>query len=184
MNADNDLVHLIKAGDRAAAHKYGLTLLAECGLIWVPRARRLKDYPPCPECEAIGGKIKAARRPVSEITAFENRAHFVYRCYDAQGLLLYVGCTVDLATRRIGHTRQSWWFPQVDSYRVIAFSNRRRALAAEARAIATERPLWNVRLQKFATWSPQEIQRGHELALTADAPPHVQRRFARLVAAS
>lgn len=184
MNVDRDLVHLVKAGDPEGARKYGLTLIAECGLVWVPRKRRLKDYPPCPECEAIGGPIAAAKRPESEMSATERRTHFVYRCYDAAGTLLYVGCSVDLATRRLAHSAQSWWYPQVASYRLIVFPNRRHALRIEAQTIHAERPLWNVRHQDFAAWPKEQIERGRELAVIADAPDAVQRRFARLAEAA
>lgn len=183
-HADLGLVHLVKAGDPADAREHGLTLLAECGLVWVPRKRRLKDFPPCPECEAIAGPIKAAKRPEHEIVERQWRTHYVYRCFDAAGVLLYVGCTSDLNTRRLAHNAQSWWFPQAESFRVNAYLSRSRALTVEAEAIFSERPLWNVRHQDFKSWSKEQLARGRDLAAQHEAPDAVLRRFVRLAGAA
>lgn len=174
-----DLVHWVKAGDLTAAKKYGLTVVAQCGLVWVPKKRRLLGLDPCPECEEISGPLTPARGLRPQVRG-SDRPHYVYRCYDADGVLLYVGCTVDLAARRQAHAAQSWWFPQVDTYRATIYPSRNRALDVEAAAIASEHPLWNVRHQSFADWPSEQISSVRLRAERLDAPDAVLRRFDRL----
>lgn len=69
--------------------------------------------------------------------------HFVYRCYDADGRLIYIGCTNNPAVRLAAH-RKTWWGYQIAAVRNLVFSDRTTALAAERKAIAEERPRWNV----------------------------------------
>lgn len=38
--------------------------------------------------------------------------HTIYRIYDASGVLLYLGCTVNVEQRLKAHRRKPWW-PQV-----------------------------------------------------------------------
>lgn len=72
------------------------------------------------------------------------RPAYVYRAFDSEDRLLYVGATVGLRTRLRGHSKSSpWWL--FHSYVVIdRFESHPAALEAEAKAIATEHPRWNV----------------------------------------
>lgn len=76
--------------------------------------------------------------------------HVVYRVYDADERLLYIGVTVDLKNRLRVHGYQSPWY--VDAARVDAesFPDRPTAFDAEAYAIREEAPLHNVRSQRAA----------------------------------
>lgn len=72
-------------------------------------------------------------------------AAVVYRVFDASGRLLYVGCTVDFAARLREHSAHApWWVfhDRVDSTR---YTTRGEAAKAEAIAITTEHPRWNMR---------------------------------------
>lgn len=74
----------------------------------------------------------------------------VYRVYDAEGRLLYVGCTKDPVTRLRSHFGQArtptpWWRLSAN-YSIEAFNSHKAALAAEARAIVAEHPMFNVDL--------------------------------------
>jgi predicted GIY-YIG superfamily endonuclease len=69
----------------------------------------------------------------------------VYRCYDAETRLLYVGRSEDLPTRIKDHRRSSAWWPQVVRTVIKVFGNRLTASSAELAAIRNERPLHNVR---------------------------------------
>lgn len=71
--------------------------------------------------------------------------HFVYRCYDADERLIYVGCTVDPTGRIATHRTASWWGHEIDSVRLIVFPNKRYALRKEREAIADEQPRWNLK---------------------------------------
>jgi predicted GIY-YIG superfamily endonuclease len=80
----------------------------------------------------------------------ENAPHYLYRCYDADGVLLYVGCTSEpkkrLATHRRGDRGASRWLAvtmvrsEVDC---DIYPNRDSGLEAEAEAIEIERPVFN-----------------------------------------
>lgn len=68
----------------------------------------------------------------------------LYRLFDAEGALLYVGITVNVEQRWTEHERAKPWWPQVAEKRVEWFENRPLALTAELQAIKTERPIHNV----------------------------------------
>jgi len=67
----------------------------------------------------------------------------VYRFYDAEGRLLYVGVTYSPAMRFREHARRDWWADAVRNT-IVWHDRRADALAEEARAIATEGPLHNI----------------------------------------
>lgn len=70
---------------------------------------------------------------------------WVYRLYDADGTLLYIGCTENLEARRIQHTGYQQWWPMVASYRLTGpFETRLAALTAERDAIKAEQPQFNI----------------------------------------
>lgn len=70
----------------------------------------------------------------------------LYRYFDHEGQLLYVGITGDLTTRTQSHSRGRWW-ADVDHDRTQLdwHWSREQALRAESRAIRTENPTWNIR---------------------------------------
>lgn len=67
----------------------------------------------------------------------------VYRFFDADGELLYVGCTFDMGPRIAQHRRDKRWWEQVVTVTLERHPDRRTALDAEAAAIADERPRYN-----------------------------------------
>lgn len=69
----------------------------------------------------------------------------VYRCYDADGQLLYVGCTSNLYMRSKGHEKKASWWSQVTRTETVPYPDLAQARFAEAQAIANENPLYNVR---------------------------------------
>lgn len=80
-----------------------------------------------------------------------NRPHSVYRCYAADGSLLYVGCAADVEGRMFHHLHlcNAWKQPNGTLRRHMArydetrYPTKAEARAAERRAITTERPLLN-----------------------------------------
>ena len=74
----------------------------------------------------------------------ENRRCAVYRTFDTQSQLLYVGCSYDPAERMDEHRRDSRWFPAMEHYSVEWFEDRDKALDAELTAIQTEKPAHNI----------------------------------------
>jgi hypothetical protein len=72
-----------------------------------------------------------------------NRRTCVYRAYDADGNLLYVGISMSLDGRLTKHRRAAWW-PEVEEITVQWFDGREAAKAAERAAIRDENPIYNL----------------------------------------
>ncbi len=73
-----------------------------------------------------------------------NRAE-LYRHYDTDGNLLYVGVSHSTIVRLMGHKCTSAWFDQITTIKIERFDCREDALRAERKAIETESPLHNVK---------------------------------------
>ena len=67
----------------------------------------------------------------------------LYRHFDADGQLLYVGISYRMPGRTNEHARRSSWFAKVARTTTETFPNKRAAMDAELRAIKTERPIYN-----------------------------------------
>lgn len=141
-------------GDAALALALGQYVTALCGV-----RRRAADTPdqlpdgrPVPECSRCRelddwrhDRGPARRRRGAKGSVRTNVPTFVYRCYDADGRLLYVGCTNAPRNRMTMHRKDSWWWPEVTRVRYLVFPNREKAWEQERRAILTERPRCNVK---------------------------------------
>jgi hypothetical protein len=68
----------------------------------------------------------------------------LYRLYDIEDRLLYVGIAVDPEVRLRVHSREKTWWPHVAQRSIEWFTSRPAAEAAEVAAIATEKPAHNV----------------------------------------
>ncbi|CAL9647890.1 GIY-YIG nuclease family protein [Streptomyces sp. enrichment culture] len=89
----------------------------------------------------------------------------VYRLFDADGALLYVGMSYAPERRIRDHRRQRAWWPQVASISIEWFATRYRASLAEAKAINTENPVHNV--HQTPPW--RERQRSDALSISPEA---------------
>lgn len=69
----------------------------------------------------------------------------VYRVYDIVDVLLYVGCSVNVEARMAQHADTAPWFPFMDRIERTDYATVAEAQDAEAAAIYTEHPRWNVR---------------------------------------
>lgn len=67
----------------------------------------------------------------------------LYRFFDADDVLLYVGISTNAAIRSCGHRSQSSWYDQAVKMTIERCGTREAALEAEMRAIVTENPLHN-----------------------------------------
>jgi predicted GIY-YIG superfamily endonuclease len=76
------------------------------------------------------------RRGVGQRTA-------LYRLYDADDVLLYVGITKNTVQRWSQHSKTKPWWRKVAKREVTWFDSRPDALLAEHRAIVAEHPLHN-----------------------------------------
>lgn len=70
------------------------------------------------------------------------RKHWVYRAYDANGDLLYAGCTYDPDARMAAHRSQSDWHHLMVKLTMGGPYNYETARALEYQALASERPLY------------------------------------------
>ncbi|AEK07809.1 endonuclease [Mycobacterium phage Yoshi] len=71
-------------------------------------------------------------------------AHYVYRIYDGDDRLIYVGETGDLFGRLAFHKVNSWWGSQADHAKASVYPDRAHARSAERDAIRSEQPRWNI----------------------------------------
>lgn len=84
----------------------------------------------------------------------------VYRIYDADDNLLYVGCSIGLPSRISSHERFQEWWPEVARITVEHYEDRATALDHELLAIQTEHPQHNVVHRKF---TEDELERRREM---------------------
>jgi hypothetical protein len=107
---------------------------------WIRRcaAASCIDLPP-PE-----PKPEIVRRP---------RGHHVYRHYDANDVLLYIGASRSALHRLSEHKTTAHWFWQIATVKIEHFATREDAALAETVAIAAELPLYNIeRNGKGSRW--------------------------------
>lgn len=74
----------------------------------------------------------------------EGKTHAVYRLYDADRQLLYVGLTKSFGRRMSAHSTRSWW-PRVEDIFVTFHEDRATAAAVEEREIRERQPQHNSR---------------------------------------
>lgn len=67
----------------------------------------------------------------------------LYKAYDADGALIYVGISGDWAKRLCQHRGASPWYYDIARLEVEWFSDRWQALAREKALIAEHEPKWN-----------------------------------------
>lgn len=68
----------------------------------------------------------------------------LYRYFDSEGELLYVGITGDNTKRQSQHRRNSFWFGEIATASFEHFDERATALEAETLAIRHEKPKYNI----------------------------------------
>lgn len=68
---------------------------------------------------------------------------YVYRCWDREGQLLYVGIAADVGKRRAQHAQDKYWWPDVTRVTTMAFATRFEAMWAEWAVITTCNPVYN-----------------------------------------
>lgn len=93
----------------------------------------------------------------------------LYRYFDSDGELLYVGITAHGHSRAEVHRSQSLWWAAAASATFEHHPNRAAALRAEAAAILAENPLYNVRgvdpaaVSRITAYEQQQ----HEVAVSS-----------------
>lgn len=69
----------------------------------------------------------------------------LYRFYDADDRLLYIGISTQACARLAQHAKDKEWFPSVARASFEHYDTQAEALAAEKAAIKAERPAHNIR---------------------------------------
>lgn len=72
-----------------------------------------------------------------------DRPHYVYRAFDDDDRLLYIGCTLNFERRQAEHRWYRPWADRIARWEVEQYPNQRDALAAEEAAITAESPEFN-----------------------------------------
>lgn len=78
-------------------------------------------------------------------------AHILYRFFNADGELLYIGVTQDPTARFKSHQHDKSWFSEVATSTMEHFTSRQELMAAELVAIQRESPRHNI----AGTWQPK-----------------------------
>jgi hypothetical protein len=79
-------------------------------------------------------------------------AHYLYRAFSAEDVLLYVGITSNVRLRVGQHAASKLWWPEVSEVRVEPFPDKATARAAERAAITADQPRYNlVHTDQFRT---------------------------------
>lgn len=96
--------------------------------------------------------------------------HYLYRLFDANDQLLYVGISKSAIHRLHQHLEQQPWGDQVASQRIERFPTRQAVEAAEKQAIEREAPIHNViynKAKRFTAASgqnPREVLKVNDVA--------------------
>lgn len=80
----------------------------------------------------------------------------VYRLWDAQGKLLYVGLSHSPRNRYVQHEGDKLWWPAVERRHETWYDTRKEAEAAERAAIGNEAPLYNKTDENGANCLPHD----------------------------
>lgn len=82
----------------------------------------------------------------------------LYRHFDIDRRLLYVGVSLATLMRTRGHRQKSPWFSQVVYITIERFETRALALAAERAAVKAERPRYNTLLTGSRMKQPPPLE--------------------------
>jgi hypothetical protein len=96
----------------------------------------------------------------AQLAVIRDLAHYVYRCFDAAGRLLYVGCSINPDDRLKEHRYfRTWWTDRIARIDLEGFPDQAAGLAAEKNAIQIEHPIHNRQFRSTnaqrSSWQPE-----------------------------
>lgn len=77
----------------------------------------------------------------------------LYRIFGADGSLLYVGATMNPASRLQTHAKLQPWWEEASTIKLEHFASYEALIEAESEAIRTENPKYNQIHSKIPTWT-------------------------------
>jgi hypothetical protein len=87
--------------------------------------------------------VPRAAKTAAAIVGEEVIKHHLYRHFDADGLLLYVGISINAINRLYQHSNASAWFDEIKTITIEHFDSLDAVVNAERTAIRDEKPKWN-----------------------------------------
>lgn len=106
----------------------------------------------------------------------------LYRLFDASDNLLYVGIGFNPSARWRSHSQTAPWWPLVARREVVWFDQREAAEVAEAQAIRTESPVFNVKTDR-QRYRPARSAPSAALTLVAEMAEEYRRTSAAVTQA-
>lgn len=82
---------------------------------------------------------------------------YLYRHWNAEGILLYVGITKNLVTRKSNHSKLAHWWPEVNGITSEGPMSECLARLKEKETIFKEKPLYNVNFNDDSTLAKYKI---------------------------
>lgn len=107
--------------------------------------------------------------------------HYVYRIFDADSRLIYVGCSHDMEKRIYSHRQLMWWAPQIDRIKITVHPNKKAAHEVEREIIRTEKPRWNLvgKWSGRASWTAEDCR--DFITAHLNCPNHITEPRARVI---
>lgn len=102
----------------------------------------------------------------------------LYRHFDAQDNLLYVGISLSTVSRLSQHKDHSHWFKEISKVTIQRFPTREEALKAEVQAVFSENPKCNINLRKTEKAIKKENDK-YRLEMAESAVPNKMSDYSR-----
>lgn len=104
----------------------------------------IRDRPLAEPCDYLGSSVLIPSIPPSGVAESPPSPTLLYRYFDADGRLVYVGITGDLASRERSHFQKATWPQFAVRCTTVRYPSWGEAEAAEYEAIKAEHPLFNI----------------------------------------
>ena len=104
----------------------------------------------------------------------------LYRFFDDDDNLLYVGISVNAYNRAKQHSKDKHWWPEVKSITLNVYPDRESVELAEINAIKTEKPIYNTQHNVDKPSAATELLKTMD-ELTGDEIKEVLTKFAKAV---
>lgn len=88
--------------------------------------------------------VQHARFPSNQVGSYVDERQWLYRFFNDDGVLLYVGISVNVFSRWKAHAYEKPWMDEVTTFTRKEYPSREAVEAAEIKAIRREKPIYNV----------------------------------------